>query len=103
MKIINWIRSRRKLSIEESRCAFLKSVFISLAFTKFISNEDRWQMIESNIVWAFKSDIIDVSESDALKAYSMLKIFKRVDADLALKSDQTVVYRLMQEVGFTYV
>ena len=103
MKIIEWIRSRYKLSYREARGSFLVFVFFSLAFTKFMSNEERWHVLAAKIEGAVDEKLIDVTERDALKAYSMLKIFKRVDADLALKSDQTVLYRLMEEVGFTYV
>ena len=103
MKIIERIRSRRKLSHQQARCGFLVYVFFNLAFTRFQSDEDRWQAIRDKTDRAVDEKLIDAVERDALKAYSMLKIFKFVDADLALKSDQTVVYKLMDEVGFTYV
>jgi len=103
VKIIDYTRSRRKLSFQQARCCFLVYVFFNLAFTRFLSDEVRWQAIRDKIDRAVDEKLIDTAERDALKAYSMFKIFNRVDADLLLKSDQTVVYRLMQEVGFTYV
>ena len=103
MKIIEWIRSRRKLSYEQARGGFLVYVFFNLAFTRFQSDEERWRDIRYKTDSAVDEKLIDEAERDALKAYSMLKIFKRVDADLVLKSDQTIVYKLMDEVGFTYV
>ena len=103
MKIIEWIRSRRELSRQQVRCGFLVYVFFNLAFTRFQSDDERWKSISKRIDSSFDENLINVVERNALKAYSMLKIFKRVDADLYLNSDQTVVYRLMSEVGFTYV
>ena len=103
MWIIEWIRSRRELSRQRARGGFLVYVFFNLAFTRFRSDEERWQAIRYKTELAVDEKLINEAERDALKAYSMLKIFHRVDVDLALKSDQTVVYSLMQEVGFTYV
>ena len=103
MKIIDYIRSRRKLSHQQARCGFLVYVFFNLVFTRFQSDEERWRAIRYKTDRAVDEELIAICERDALMAYSMLKIFKRVDADLALKSDQTDVYRMMQEVGFTYV
>ena len=103
MKIIDYIRSRRKLNFQHARCGFLVYVFFNLAFTRFQSDKVRWQAIRDKTDRAVDEKLIDTAERDALKAYSMFKIFKYVDAELLLKSDQTVVYKLMQEVGFTYV
>lgn len=103
MKIIEWIRVRRKLSFEQARGGFLVYVFFNLVFTRFQSDDERWRAIRYKTDRAVDEKLINEAERDALQAYSMLKIFKRVDADLALKSDHTVVYKLMQEVGFTYV
>ena len=103
MKIIERIRAWRKLSFEQARVGFLVFVFFNLAFTRFQSDDARWQTLERKLDTAVCESLVSQDECNALKAYSMLKIFKRVDADLALKADQTIVYRLMQEVGFTYV
>lgn len=103
MKIIEWIRSRRKLSFEQARLGFLTFIFLNLAFTRFCEDGARWRNLSSKCDEAVSKQLVTQEECDALKAYSMFKIFKRVYADLLLKSDQSVVYKLMQEVGFTYV
>lgn len=103
MKIAERIRSRRELNRKTVRCGFLVHVFFHLAFTRFQSEADRWENLTRRLDDALSEKLITESERDALKSYAMLKIFHRVDAELVLKADQTIVYNLMNEVGFTYV
>ena len=103
MKITEWIRSRRELNRKTVRCGFLAYVLIHLVFTRFQTEADRWKDLTRRLDDALFEKIITQSEYYALKSYAMLKIFHRVDAELVLKADQTIVYNLMNEVGFTYV
>ena len=103
VKIIECIRSRRKLSFEQARLGFLTFIFLNLAFTRFCEDDARWRNLSAKCDEAVGKRLVTQDECNALKAYSMFKIFKYVDAELLLKSDQTIVYKLMQEVGFTYV
>ncbi len=99
------IELRRERKRRHQRIGCLVDTFYNISFRRPLwkGDDNRYKWISNGLDYAAQDNIISSEERDALKAYAMLRIFKRVDADLALKSDHTIVYRLMDGVGFTYV
>ena len=99
------IELRREKRRRRQRVGCLVDTFYNISFRRPLwkGDDNRYKWISKSLDYAAEDNIISREERDALKAYAMLKIYERLDADLALKNDLTIVYRLMDEVGFTYV
>lgn len=99
--IERWRQKKR----EHMRKGCLVETFYQLSFRRPIwkGDDNRCKWIIDGLDCAANDLEITLEERDALKAYVYFKIYKKVPAELVSKADQTIVYRLMEEVGFTYV
>lgn len=98
------IELRRERKRRRQRIGCLVDTFYNISFRRPLwkGDDNRYKWISNGLDYAARDNIISSEERDALKAYAMLRIFKRVDSELVLKADSSIVRRLMNEVGFTY-